>query len=939
MFNAFYDNYYKKAVYNKCIAISLINQVTQNDLSFIKSCEHIFKNRIYKIAMKTLLCDFQSRYSKIYPENQSRNLTDYLSSNEIKSLQKRYSRLTALLEYCVKTTDKFLYQINSDIAQELKRIQLYTKESIESITICDTGSDTHNGGKTVIEIKFNKRFSFFYKENGLDSLRALMAVSSILQHDERLDISMTDVIPLQNGYLVKKIESENIETWKFPIDYQNYYKTFGSLAAILYVLNATDMHFENILMSHKTPQVGDVENLFSNLSHFEQTNHYLFQHFENTILSTYLFDYSYTPYEDAFSFIGGTSNPKYNLDLEEVIVDENTDKMRIIQKERETVSHNIPKYKKNSVEVFEFENAFLKGFKEAYLSFLKNKKRLKKLVTKNLGENSKIRVLIRPTYVYSAYSEALRQPQNFNYGDILSILTKNQIVTSKIGAVEFRELSNLDIPYFFTKWNSRDLFAISTTGFPQQVEPNYFSETSASMFNRKIEGLSYDDLNYELKVISMAIAGYKENVSEITNKYTYKQNHVSLTTEILHQNNRSKDISSRVSEQLLKSIITNKNGAQCISLVLNKNGYLFPGYMGYGLYDGLDGLVVVLNGLYRGTQDLRRKKEIMERLSELLITSDRLWKLDYNSVSAFYGTASHLKCLYYVKDISALGKQLFYKDMPDLIKKLCKVDANKVPLDYLSGVAGVLSFLIDIYTEDEYCHLQLKNIINKLTKILLKRVVFDKNYFWTSDTDSNSIRSGLAHGITGIDVALSKLLGTDILTLAERTNISAIILSSLKEENHLFNFQEERWQISSNDSEIYGSLNSWCNGSVGMLLGRFVIHSFVQDPLVESFIENIKEKLIDEEPISCKDDSLCHGLSGAAAVLKYMSLNDKSFTNIYMRYYSALQKMINSERFVSGYYTQPKISGWSLFLSQLGVLQSLDYIKMNNKGISPFILL
>lgn len=140
-----------------------------------------------------------------------------------------------------------------------------------------------------------------------------------------------------------------------------------------------------------------------------------------------------------------------------------------------------------------------------------------------------------------------------------------------------------------------------------------------------------------------------------------------------------------------------------------------------------------------------------------------------------------------------------------------------LPCDYIGGLAGIISFLVDIYNKQDEVRYKIKNVIVESVKYILDPVVKGKKDFVPCDFRRNKILAGFAHGITGIVYAIAKAVKS--INDLQKPEILQILNKLLKEENSLFDSEKMFW-IDNRGEERKEALTTWCSGAMGILLGR-----------------------------------------------------------------------------------------------------------------------
>ncbi|MEO1088654.1 MAG: type 2 lanthipeptide synthetase LanM, partial [Acidobacteriota bacterium] len=120
--------------------------------------------------------------------------------------------------------------------------------------------DSHRGGRTVMRVAFSGGLRVIYKPR---SLASEVRFNGLLEwlNDAGFEPGFRTLAVLDRGDhgWVEMVETGPCST---PGQVERFYQRHGALCALLYVLNANDIHYENILASGEHPMLIDMETLF-----------------------------------------------------------------------------------------------------------------------------------------------------------------------------------------------------------------------------------------------------------------------------------------------------------------------------------------------------------------------------------------------------------------------------------------------------------------------------------------------------------------------------------------------------------------------------------------------------------------------------------------------------------------------------------------------------
>ena len=225
--------------------------------------------------------------------------------------------------------------------------------------------------------------------------------------------------------------------------------------------------------------------------------------------------------------------------------------------------------------------------------------------------------------------------------------------------------------------------------------------------------------------------------------------------------------------------------------------------------------------------------------------------------------------------------------------------------DMISGVSGVLYYLLDCdYTQEE--ELVLIKCVEYLLaftqdnefcgKPVIKFHILQPNQnpkFDQKDFKNGSINFGLAHGMLGPLIALSKAYAKGIIVEGLREGIEKIY--RLYETYQAINRSdvpywpgtitvEEYWEGTCKPEHLH-TASSWCYGNVGIMRGLQKVACYMNWPEKEqTYVEAMKCFLAQNpKEFHLFSPSLCHGFSSVVAIQNcaYSSYGDpKLLTNL-----------------------------------------------------------
>ncbi|MCO4346589.1 type 2 lanthipeptide synthetase LanM [Staphylococcus agnetis] len=715
--------------------------------------------------------------------------------------------------------DKYLISIDNSSSMRISDIMLNL-------------GDSHNDGKSVALIHFENGNKILFKPKNL--VQDKLYFECLRKLNDKLNVNYDyPKIIVRDGYswqsFVKHTKCKNEQ------DIDKYYYSLGIQTFLLYVLNGNDMHFENLIAYAGNPVFIDLETLLQTpASMILDGKVYDNSNVNNNVLNTLLFDFS--DQESVMSFLGGTTNRK-NLPIYDIsMVNEDNDNIQLVESTKKITSTppNIPiDILGNSVEIYEKSDCFLQGFVDSYNLTLTNPNIILKIV--NHYNDFDIRIVLRPTTVYSNYVEYFKQMDQENEMEILKILEESIYFYkqhSEVAYYEFKTLKNFDIPYFKVSTNSVDLRSIDE----QLVIPKFFQHSPRESLKIKLSQLSKRDMRRQIEILKLAISAYKEKFNNEPIDFPRKRATASNIHEEINKIQRYIDV-----EQPIYNIQLNMDGETDLTPI------------SYDIYFGLAGIsLLFLQYSEKYNNNMYREKSIS--LHNIIYN---MWLIDSSSnFSAFHGRFSYFKYVLILNKYFNFNIN-FKEDLEKTLKMYVEYmrQNEKYPIDYLGGLSGVISLIIELYTFDKRLSF-VEEYSNILMRLLLKHIDFqEESIYCKSDIKDENMTIGLAHGISGI-----------LLTLAKYNKIF--------ESNHTIRYIRKIIEYE-NDIIDDNIPYIWCNGLTGLILVRNIM-SGISNISKELNIDNLNFKLQKNYKLNIGAQSVCHGTSGNILVLKTLGFNIKN---------------------------------------------------------------
>jgi type 2 lantibiotic biosynthesis protein LanM len=718
------------------------------------------------------------------------------------------------------------------------------------VSLDDSNGDQHTNGRSVLIATFSSGFRVVYKPRPLAVAMHFQELLSWL-NDRGADPALRTIKILNRGdYGWVEFVSQQGCTSRDEV--RRFYARQGEYLALLYALEATDCHYENLIASGEYPILVDVETLFQPSTHTDQT---ITRAYRDSVLRIGLLpqrSFGNAQHDGVdLSGLGAAAGqplpyPVFQLDAL------GTDEMRLVQKGGDSArGSNQPILNGTDVNILDHVDAITAGFGRLYRLLQQHREELLAAdgpLARFAGDT--VRVVLRPTLTYglllrsSFHPDALRDALDRDMmfgslcGDIQGFRHLERIVS-----FEVEDLHRRDIPLFTTCPGSRDL--VTSSG---QTIADFFPESGMSLVQQRLRRFGESDYVRQLWFFraSLATVAVGREPARLRTRPSPPER-----TDASRQHLMA--AAEAVGERLDALALRSGEEVSWIGLTLTAkdNWSLVP--LGIDLYNGLPGLAFFLAYLGNAAQEARftaLAREVVKTVCRRVSASP----LHGFSLGAFDGLGGIVFLL------THLG--VMWKDSELLLEARRIAESTHALIfydrkfDIAGGSAGCIMSLLALHRVTG-CGNALAAAIECGDHLLGHGQSIGKGTAWQPYFPAKGPLSGLAHGVSGIAWALLELFG-----LTGEIRFRDAASKAFTYENSLFSPAKKNW-LDLRDLNGEGGrtcMVGWCHGAPGIALTRLRALQHVDGETIRNDIEAALDTTLSHGFRG--DHSLCHGSLG-----------------------------------------------------------------------------
>ncbi len=841
---------------------------------------HIFKQMVSKMTRTVVLelnvARVQGHLSGETPEERFAHFLHQLAEPEcMLTLLEEYPVLARILvemvERWVDSTLELLNRLCSDW-DEIRATFAPDKDPGQLTEIQEGAGDKHQRGRSVTILTWKSGLRLVYKPRSL-------AIDSQFQYL----LTWLNAHGCQPAFRPCTLLAKGSYGWcefvsatscTSSAEIERFYQRLGGYVALLYALEATDFHAQNMISSGEHPMMVDLEALFHpRIEKYDTVTHYGYEALQHSVQRVGLLPQRVWSNKEAAGIdVSGLSGKQGQLTpfLVTTWTGEGTDQMQLTRGRVEIeIDDNRPRLDEQAIDVLEYSQSVITGFATVYRLLLSHREEFLMTVLPRFS-NAEVRVLVRQTQNYvmlqteSLHPNMLRDSlDRERIFDRLWTGIEHKPYLARVIADERADLLNEDIPKFTTTPASHNL--ITSRG---EIIPDFLQQSSLDLTKKCIQELSEADLERQSWVIQASFATLALDVP-----HTMRKNGLQLQSAraLAGQVQLLKEASA-IGDRLRQLALIHEDLVSWLGVIL-VNGYewhILPA--GQDLYDGLSGMALFL--AYLGMLTDRTDFSDLARLTLDTVRTQLTYLGKQRGVGGFDGAGAWI---YLLSHLGAIWNDpTLYEEAEKLVAQLPTMVDEDESFDVISGSAGCIAALLSLYSVAPSPAI-LTAAIYCGDHLLQHAQPMFQGIAWKTKHLAAPL-AGIAHGNAGIALNLLRLAA-----VSKETRFHEAALAAMEYERGLFSPERRNWPdlrkvtspVDLTQSNALAQQNlsymvAWCHGASGIAMARLASLSYIDDEAINAEIEAAFATTLSEG--FGRNHSLCHGDMGNLEVLVLATL-------------------------------------------------------------------
>lgn len=756
------------------------------------------------------------------------------------ALLQEYPVLARQLMICVNNWVGFSLEFLDRLCADWEAIQSAFASGIETgplVEIKSNAGDKHRGGRSVAIARFDSGFQIVYKPRPLAADAHFQELLNWLNNSgSHPQFRLLKILDRGRYGWTEFITPQSCGSSE---EVARFYERQGGYLALLYAMEATDFHYENLIAAGEHPVLVDLESLFQpHLEKGEVTqadllagNAMSYSVLRVLLLPMRIWSGDESAGIDLSGLGAATGQPTPNL----VPYWENsgTDEMRLARKRSIFPgSNNRPSLNGEQVDVLDHTESIINGFATVYRLILEHRDEL----LSDEGPlarfaDDEVRVLLRSTRSYatllfeSFHPDVLRDALNRDrLFDQLWAAVTDQHHLARVIAAEREDLHNGDIPFFTSNPNSRAIWTAS-----KKAIPDFFDLSGIECVQRRLEQLSETDLTLQVWFIRASLITLSLHDAKPARYSLIEPERVADRDQML-------DEARAIGDRLDWLALRGERDLTWIGLTATREGYWSLAPLGWDLYGGLPGVALFLAYLGAFTSEQHytdMARAALETLRHQIEVARSLIKMTggYNGWGGIIHLLTHLSALWEAPELLDEASRIV-----ELLPPLIEQDEQ---YDIIGGAAGCIVSLISLYQ----CKPSARTLAVAVEcgeRLIAEAQPAGCGIGWSIKGLATKPLTGFSHGSAGIAWALLELSA-----LSGEDKFRKAALDAIEYERSLFNPEDGNWpdlrdeiagqKKDSNSKPSF--MTAWCHGAPGVGLARLLSSRHFEDQTINAEID------------------------------------------------------------------------------------------------------
>jgi type 2 lantibiotic biosynthesis protein LanM len=740
------------------------------------------------------------------------------------------------------------------------------------VKVSGGAGDSHRRGRSVLVAEFGSGFSVVYKPRPLAvDLRFQELLTWLNERGARPPFAPLKVLERRDHGWVEFVSAATCQSAE---EVRRFYRRQGCYLALLYALEASDFHFENLIAAGEHPFMIDLEALFHSRvgdEDLRQADALASAAAAHSVLRVGLLPQrAYTKDDYEGIDVSGLGGAPGQLSPHRVMRWEGagTDEMRVVR-ERVAVSRagHRPTLEGREVSVLGHRRDLAEGFADMYRLLLACRQEL----LSDAGplarfEGAEVRAIVRDTHAYdlllqeSFHPDFLRDALDRDlFLDRLWAGVPERPYLARVVRAERRDLLEGDIPIFNTLPESGHLW--SSSG--ERLD-DFFDEPGITLARGRIGRLCERDLRQQLwflgaSLTTLSIDLYRDSWPSYTvSEPSREADRRRLLDAARAVGDRLDELALRAEREATWIGVAGVDGRHCSLAPLDSS-----------LYEGVPGVALFL--AYLGAACGEERYKGLSRLALVTVRRQaRRQAATLQRVGAFAGWGGFI---YTLAHLGRLWDEPSLLDEADeMVERVLSLISRDDTFDIINGSAGCIASLIALYKCSPRDR-TLEAAICCGEHLVARAQKKGAGVAWDTKVPARELPSGFAHGTAGIAWALMELAA-----LTGEESFRAAAEAGTEYERGLFSKEAGAW-VDGRDLGSFGrirngagaddqgqaSVATWCYGAPGIGLALLGVLRHTNTAALKDEVERALRITLEEG--FGLNHSLCHGDLGNVELL------------------------------------------------------------------------